>query len=216
MNKDVMAGQAIYSKKVLSIYDLWVLGFSNHYLWKCPTELISNQFAELVSNNHLDVGVGTGYYLKKNLTTSQNRIALLDLNKNSLESTSKAIEQLNPEVYCGNVLEPLNLGCDGFNSVSINYLLHCLPGSLKEKSVMFAHLKEEMNTGGVIFGSTILGKGVELNFFANKLMAIYNKKGIFTNAQDDLETLEQTLNQHFSQVKITMVGCVALFSAVKE
>jgi ubiquinone/menaquinone biosynthesis C-methylase UbiE len=72
MNKDAIAGQAVYSKPVLSIYDIWVLGFSNHFLWKCPTKLISKQFADLATKNHLDVGVGTGYYLKKICITKSN------------------------------------------------------------------------------------------------------------------------------------------------
>ncbi|MBF4286215.1 methyltransferase type 12, partial [Vibrio anguillarum] len=62
MNKEsTVAGQAVYSKKVLSIYDFWVLGVSNNYFWKCPTRFISEQFSMLVSSNHLDVGVGSGY-----------------------------------------------------------------------------------------------------------------------------------------------------------
>lgn len=215
MNKDVVAGQAVYSKKVLSIYDLWVLGFSNYYLWKCPTRLISQQFADLVTANHLDVGVGTGYYLKQNLPAGGQRIALVDLNENSLESTAKAIEQLKPEVYCRNVLEPFGLGCEMFDSVSINYLLHCLPGSMSEKSIVFSHIGEVMNTGGVVFGSTILGKGTTQNVFAQKLMAFYNKKGIFCNENDELGALEEALNKHFSNVKVQVIGCVALFSAIK-
>ncbi|OAN17989.1 methyltransferase type 12 [Photobacterium jeanii] len=216
MNQEaIKAGQAVYSKKVLSIYDLWVLGFSNHYLWKCPTRLISQQFVEKVTDNHLDVGVGTGYYLKKHLTTDTKRIGLVDLNDNSLESTSRAIQHLNPEVYCRNVFEPLSLNCEKFDSVSINYLLHCLPGDLSEKSAVFINLKEVMNEGAVLFGSTILGQGTPKNVFAQKLMDFYNKKGIFTNENDDLQSLETALKQHFSNVKIQVVGCVALFSGIK-
>ncbi|AJR05070.1 class I SAM-dependent methyltransferase [Photobacterium gaetbulicola] len=215
MNKDVGAGQAVYSKKVLSIYDLWVLGFSNHYLWKCPTRLISQQFADLVTANHLDVGVGTGYYLKQNLPAGGQRIALVDLNENSLESTAKAIEHLKPEIYCRNVLEPFGLGCEAFDSVSINYLLHCLPGSMSEKSIVFSHIREVMSAGGVVFGSTILGQGTEKNAFAQKLMSLYNKKGIFCNDHDELGALEEALHQYFLNVKVEVIGCVALFSATK-
>lgn len=216
MNKDIVAGQAIYSKKVLSIYDLWVLGFSNHYLWKCPTRLINEDFSNLFTNNHLDVGVGTGYYLKKNLTLSNQRIGLIDLNKNSLDSTSKAIQHLKPEVYCKNILEPLSLNCEKFDSVSVNYLLHCLPGSMPEKSIIFSHLREVMNAGSVLFGSTILGKGVKKGYFANKLMSIYNKKGIFCNSNDDIDSLYNALNDNFINVNVKLVGCVAIFSGVQR
>ncbi|MBY5946016.1 class I SAM-dependent methyltransferase [Photobacterium rosenbergii] len=216
MNKEkTMAGQAVYSKKVLSIYDFWVLGVSNHYFWKCPTKLIREQFSTLVSPNHLDVGVGSGYYLKNCLPQTTKRIALLDLNENSLETASKAIHHFQPEVYCGDVLEPLDLNIEKFDSISVNYLLHCLPGSFNEKGVMFGHLKSQLNDGGVLFGSTILGKGTKQNFFAKKLMGIYNKKGIFSNHNDELDALVASLNEYFTDVKVELIGCVALFSAKK-
>lgn len=216
MNKDVtFAGQAVYSKKVLSIYDFWVLGVSNNYFWKCPTRFIGKQFSILVSDNHLDVGVGSGYYLKNYLPQTTKRIALLDLNENSLDITSKAINHFQPEVYCGDVLAPLQLNVEKFDSISVNYLLHCLPGNLIEKGVMFKHLKSHMKEGGVLFGSTILGMGTKQNYFAQKLMAVYNKKGIFSNQNDDLDSLLILLNEHFSEVKVEVIGCVALFSGKK-
>lgn len=66
-----------------------------------------------------------------------------------------------------------------------------------------------------MFGSTILGKGVKLNFFANKLMGVYNKKGIFSNSNDDLDSLLLSLSKHFTDVKVEVIGCVALFSGKK-
>jgi len=216
MNKDaIVAGQAVYSKNILSIYDVWVLGVSNHFLWKCPTRRISQQFINLTSDNHLDVGVGTGYYLKKHLSKTTRRIALVDLNENSLASTSKAIEHFNPEVYSRNVFEPLDLNCEKFDTVSINYLLHCLPGEMSEKGIAFSRVKDVMNDGGTVFGSTILGKGTPQSGLAKKLMAFYNKKGIFTNVNDDVESLSSALNANFTDVKIDIVGCVALFSGKK-
>jgi len=217
MNKEsTIAGQAVYSKNVLSIYDFWVLGVSNNYLWKCPTLVISEKFVKQVSSNHLDVGVGSGYYLKNFLPQTTDRIALLDLNKNSLDKASRAISHLQPEVYRGDVLEPLKLDAEKFDSISVNYLLHCLPGNIVEKGVTFKHLKEHMNVGGVLFGSTILGKGTDQNFFATKLMRIYNKKGIFSNLNDDIESLITSLNEQFSDVEVEVVGCVALFSGRKR
>lgn len=217
MHKEaVVAGQAVYTKKVLSIYDLWVLGFSNHYLWKCPTTLIGRKFEELVSINHLDVGVGTGYYLKNHLSQVERRVGLVDLNENSLDSTANAIQHFKPEIYRANVLEPLSLGCDKFDSISINYLLHCLPGSFSEKGVIFEYLKEVLNDGGILFGSTILGQGVPKNMFAEKLMNFYNSKGIFSNSNDDLSTLKLVLEKNFSNVNIHVVGCVALFSGINK
>ncbi|MBF4338849.1 class I SAM-dependent methyltransferase, partial [Vibrio anguillarum] len=94
--------------------------------------------------------------------------------QNSLDTTSKVVNHFQPEVYCGDVLEPLEFNVDKFESISVNYLLHCLPGNLIDKGIMFKHLKEHLNDGGVLFGSTILGKGTKQNFFAKKLMGVYN------------------------------------------
>jgi len=213
MNKEAtIAGQAAYSKKVLSIYDFWVFGVSNNYFWKCPTRFISEQFSTLVSRNHLDVGVGSGYYLKNFLPQTTRRIALLDLNENCLDTTSKSINHFQPEVYCENVLEPLELDIENFDSISVNYVLHCLPGNLIEKGVMFKYLKSHMNDGGVLFGSTILGKGTKQNLFAKYLMGYYNKKRIFSNHNDDLDSLVTSLNEHFNDVQVEVIGCAALFS----
>ncbi len=63
-----------------------------------------------------------------------------------------------------------------------------------------------------IFGSTILQGSVPRSWAAKKLMAIYNKKGIFSNAADDLEGLETALSQRFKDLSVEVVGCTALFS----
>jgi ubiquinone/menaquinone biosynthesis C-methylase UbiE len=213
MDKAVELGQAIYSKRVLSLYDWWVLGISNTYIWQCPTELLEREFKKNASLNHLDVGVGTGYYLENCLSPDKRRLALLDLNPNSLESAATRVKQFQAETYQANVLEKIDLACDKFDSISINYLLHCMPGSLKQKAVLFENLIPYLNKGGVIFGSTILSQGAPKGLFARTLMAIYNKKGIFGNTGDRLEDLQQALEARFSHVAIRTEGCVAIFSA---
>ncbi len=105
------------------------------------------------------------------------------------------------------------MNCEKFDSVSLNYLLHCLPGSISEKSIVFSYLKELMNPNATIFGSTILGKGTNKNFLAEKIQSIYNSKGIFSNEEDDLLSLREALEHHFSNVNIKMIGSVALFHA---
>ena len=41
-NQEVEAGQAVYTHSLLSLYDLWVLGFSNALVWRCPTGILRN------------------------------------------------------------------------------------------------------------------------------------------------------------------------------
>ena len=211
--KQVEAGQAVYTKKNLSVYDLFVLGISNRYIWKCSSTRIEEHYDRYISSNHLDVGVGTGYFLARcRFPSASPRIALMDLNQNALEYVSMRIARYNPETYRQNILEPISKDIQQFDSVGINYLLHCLPGSLLEKGVVFDRLKPLMKPSGVIFGSTILQGGVTRNWAAKQLMNFYNKKEIFSNATDDLENLKLVLEQRLNNISIEVIGCVALFS----
>ena len=167
----------------------------------------------MVTANHLDVGVGTGYFLDRCYLPSQTpRVALMDLNSNTLEFTSRRIARYNPKTYRRNIFDPINLNVEKFDSVGINYVLHCMPGNLKTKSVALDDLKALMNPNAVLFGSTILQGGVSINRLAKRLMAIYNKKGIFSNQHDNLEDLKSALNQRFKDISVEVIGCVALFS----
>lgn len=62
--EQIAAGHAIYTKRTLQVYNFVVLGISNYFIWKCPTKHIVAHYNRNVSANHLDVGVGTGYFLK--------------------------------------------------------------------------------------------------------------------------------------------------------
>lgn len=213
IDSKVEKGQAIYSNSILKIYDWWVLSFSNTYLWKCNTKNLEQMFKQHISSNHLDVGVGTGYFLDKCLKSTNRRVVLFDLNENSLDTTQKRIKRFNVSKYKVNVLQPITVDCEKFDSISINYLIHCLPDNLNEKSILFKHISEYLNKNGIIFGSTILGKKSNMNFFAKKLNGFYNKKGIFDNNEDSLEDLKNQLEKYFDNVEIKIIGCVALFNA---
>ena len=89
----VHAGQAAYKGWILTwVYDALVLGFSNHVLWKCPTAGLLDLYNANVTSNHLDVGVGTGYYLDRcRFPDAEPRLALMDLNENSLSCAAKRV-----------------------------------------------------------------------------------------------------------------------------
>ena len=211
-SEKVEAGQAIYSKKTLAFYDFVVLGVSNRFLWKCPTRRLVEHYNKHVSNNHLDVGVGTGYFLNHcQFPSSTPRVALMDLNTDALAYTSQRIARYSPETYCRNVLDSISIDAGKFDSIGINYLLHCISGSIESKSVAFDHLMPLMNPNATLFGSTLLQGGVSRNWFAKRLMRTYNKRGVFSNQQDDLEGLKQALDKRFIDVSVEVVGCAALF-----
>jgi Methyltransferase domain len=209
----VKAGQAIYTPRTLQLYDLIVLGISNKFIWQCPTQLLVEFYNSNITANHLDVGVGTGYFLDRcQFPSPTPHIALMDLNTNALEFAARRLVRYQPERYCQNVLEPITLEVKKFDSVGINYLLHCLPESIESKAIAFDHLQTLMNPNAVIFGSTLLQGNIPRNWLAKRLMGVYNSKGIFSNQDDDLAGLERSLNNRFRDVSIQVVGCVALFS----
>ncbi len=209
----VEAGQAVYTKRSLRYYDIVVLGVTNPLIWKCPTQRLIGHYNKHIAANHLDVGVGTGFFLDNCRFPSQTpRIALSDINQNSLNFAARRIARFKPETYSHNILEPISIDVAKFDSIGINYLLHCLPGTVASKTVIFDHLKALMNPNAVLFGSTLLQGGVSRHWFAKRLMDVYNKKGIFSNRNDDLGGLKEALCQRFHDVSIEVVGCAALFS----
>ncbi|HKC94137.1 MAG TPA: class I SAM-dependent methyltransferase [Nitrospira sp.] len=211
--KQVEASQAVYSKSMLAIYDWLVLRFSNRLIWKCPSKQILALYDRHVTANHLDVGVGTGYFLDRcRVLNDRTRLGLMDVNPNCLEAAARRAARYYPEVYRANVLDPIGLDIPRFDSISMTYLLHCLPGTIKTKSAVFRHLTPLLNHGGVMFGATVLSDGVHKCWAAKRLMAFYNSKGIFTNNGDDLQGLRAVLSDHFTAVSIEVVGCAALFS----
>jgi len=211
--EQVESGQAVYTKRVLKVYDFVVLGVSNRFVWKCPTPEQLQHYERNLSANHLDVGVGSGYFLDRCRFPSKiPRVALLDLNSTALEFAAQRIARYRPESYRRNILEPITIDAPAFDSVAVNYLLHCLPGSLASKASVFDHLRPLMNANARLFGTTLLHHGVERSWAARRLMSLYNDKGIFSNQQDDLETLKCELDRRFEDVRVDVVGCGALFS----
>ena len=210
------AGAAVYSRFTLRIYDFAVLGLSNPLVWRCATSKLTAFYNRHLTGNHLDVGVGTGYYLDKcAFPVAEPRVGLFDLNANSLAVAARRIARYQPITFYGDVLRPLDIEAEPFESISLFYLLHCLPGALRDKASVFQNLKPLLVDGGTIYGATILGVGKPFNVLGRRLMHIYNKRGIFSNYSDDLESLRDALEDNFSDVTTQQVGHVALFSGRK-
>lgn len=213
---DTRAGQAVYSKTILRLYDWFVLGVSNRFIWKCPSQHMLDLYNSYISSKHLDIGVGTGYFLDRCNYSREPDITLLDLNQNCLDTAARRIHRLRPKVVRRDVCKKLKLEDGNYQSVGLNYVLHCLPGSLSSKAIVFDHISPHLQKGGVIFGSTLLNHGVDKGFLAKRLMRVYNRKKIFSNREDDPVTLEEILKRRFVEVEVKVEGCVALFVGYKS
>jgi SAM-dependent methyltransferase len=205
--------QSVYSPGTLAIYDTLVLRISNPLVWRCPTSRILDLYNQHVSASHLDVGVGTGWYMDHCRFPPEPRLTLMDLNPNSLAAAARRVERYSPDTHVVDVLRPIEGHDATYGSIGVTYLLHCLAGDIRQKAVVFDHLIPLLAPGGTLFGATILAQGVPRSGAAVKLMGFYNKKGIFGNARDSLDDLRLALASRFNDVRVDTMGCVALFSA---
>ncbi len=184
------AGQRVYNPLTLAGYDWYVLSLSNALVWRCPTPRLLRLYDEHVSAAHLDVGVGTGYFLDKcRFPVPAPRITLLDLNPHPLRTAARRIKRYRPQICQANVLEPIQWDGPEFGSIAVHYLLHCLPGTIADKAAVFANLKPLLHDGCPLFGSTILNSGVRHTPASRRLMALYNATGAFCNSDDTIEGL---------------------------
>jgi ubiquinone/menaquinone biosynthesis C-methylase UbiE len=208
-------GQAVYTAGFLRIYDLLVLQFNGNVAWRCSPGRLVRRYNDNVSAKHLDIGVGTGYFLDKCRYPSPSPdITLMDLNPNSLAAASKRINRYHPKTHQANALEPFGLPEGAFDSVGLNWLLHCVPGNMTSKGAVFDGCKTVLAPGGVVFGSTVLTGGVPHTWFSRWMMDQLNDGNrSFSNRDDDLETLNAQLEQRFDDVAVDVVGTVAIFSA---
>jgi SAM-dependent methyltransferase len=212
---DARPGQAVYSGRILAIYDTAVLRIAQPFAWRCPSKRILGLYNTHGSSDHLDIGVGTGFFLDRcRFDDADPRITVLDMNANSLAAAAKRLARYpSVRTHQGNVLEPIDLPAGSFGSVGMNCLLHCLPGTLEDKAPALANVRKLMRPGAALFGTTVLVKGVRHNLLGKILVRSWNRRGIWSNLDDDLDSLHAVLDANFERHTVEMVGRSAVFVA---
>jgi ubiquinone/menaquinone biosynthesis C-methylase UbiE len=171
-------------------------------------------YEQNVSSRHLDIGVGSGLLLRHCLQLGLlGQVALMDLNQNCLDATEKALHPLPVQKYRANLLQPFPMDDQRFASIGMNFLLHCVPGSFREKGVAFNFCKDVLAPKGVVFGSTVLAQPGAFNAPGRWLMERYNRAGIFNNRHDNQEELQTLLANLFENVELNLEGSVLFFRA---
>ncbi|MGA8691130.1 MAG: methyltransferase type 12 [Methyloceanibacter sp.] len=209
----IASAHAIYTPWMLTFYDRLVHGFSNRFAWHCPTQRLLDLYRDNLRSRHLEAGVGTGFFIDRAQPASFERLTLLDINRNCLTLSAHRLERYRPMLQEANLLAPLAIDLEPVDSLALTYVLHCLPGRMTEKLKVVDHLRPFMRERAVLFGATILGRGIEPNATARALLGLYNSKGVFNNLDDDLAALADGLYGRFAEVDIETRGCVALFRA---
>lgn len=214
LDQAVVDGQAVYSKPFLNLYDLTVYRGTGPLLWRCPPAVSRHLYDTGVGERHMDIGVGSGYLLHHaRFPVPDPRITLVDLNPNSLAHTAHRLRRHRVVTVRANVLEPLPVPAHSHDSVGMSYLLHCVPGSLREKGIALAHAATVVRPGGIVFGATVLSAGVPVSFAARRTMRMLNRRGVFHNEGDTLDDLRAQLGRHFDRHELTVHGCVGVFRA---
>lgn len=208
MSKSTYDGQKVYSRLVLKLYNFIVLFFNNNFLWKCKTSQLLKLYKNNVSPNHLDIGVGSGYYLKK-VKDKLEIVALMDLNQNCLDYVKKVLKDKQILTYNIDILKDIpEKFFSKYDSISCNYLIHCLPDNGNKEKV-FENIAKMLSQEGTAFGSTII------NDYSSKLAAKvankFNAKGIFDNKNDTYESIEKYLKNNFAKYSIKQIGSVCVY-----
>jgi SAM-dependent methyltransferase len=222
------SGTMVYFPAFLSIYDWYVLWLSNTYLWECPTvETQLPFFRGALGRRHLDIGVGTGFYPSNAIPGSACReLTLVDLNPHSLAKAKSRVESaISKDEKDGSGLEiktlvadataPLPLPQDAkFDSISLFFLLHCIPGGPNEKSAVFDSVRPHLAEDGVLVGTTILGpESKSCGWVDGPILRAYNAAGLFSNWRDTRDGFEAGLRRNFDDVDVRVEGRVMLFTA---
>lgn len=210
----VYAGQAVYTRGFLRAYNAFVYRINSPLVWRCPQDRLIELYDRNVSARHLDIGVATGLLLDKcRFPSPEPVLTLMDINPNSLALAARRLRRYTPRTHQANVLGPWRLAPGSADSIGMFYLLHCLPGSIPDKAIVFEYARTVLAPHGVLFGSTILGEGMRHNWVAKCELAAANWRGIMCNQHDRLEDLESALARAFPHHEIMITGSVALFCA---
>lgn len=190
MKKNTDDGARIYTPLTLKLYDWWVLGVSNRLAWGCPTkEHLLPHFLEHLGNNHLDIGVGTGFYLTH--VPESSLISLMDLNEASLNAAStRAGESKIKHKISHDVFEPYPAALHGqFDSISMFYLLHCLPGNISTKSCVIRNAAQALTDDGTLPAYRFIGAGngsieqvIEISHSASRYCILARPRSVISAA----------------------------------
>ena len=208
------AGQEVYSRAFLRIYDPLILGFYGNVVWRCPTSRLVEQYRQHMGHRHLDVGPGTGYFLAHARLPDDAQITLLDPNPDVLAHAARRLSHWHPSAIQADVLQPLPLTVgERFDSAALNYVLHCLPGPPVRKAAAVRNVAAVLKLGGVLFGATVLGATGPHTWLSRAVLWFVNSRRIFDNLGDTEERLRDLLEASFPTVEIDVIGSVAVFTA---
>lgn len=208
----IARSQQYFNKLSLFFYDAILYGVISRFAWGSSIARLDAHYARHASGNHLEVGVGTGFLLDRVRFPSPLRLVLMDLSAECLDKTARKVARHAPATCTQNILQPVAHRLAPFDSIAINYVMHCVPGSFAEKGIAFQHLGALLAPGGTLFGTSVLSKDVRKNLLARPFMWLMNALGVFNNTRDSAAGLEAQLRAHFEVLEFGVTGVTAFFA----
>jgi SAM-dependent methyltransferase len=205
-------GQRDYNALLLNAYDPLVLGPIARFVWRCPTTLLVERYRRHISSRHLDVGPGTGYFLKHAGLPDGSRVTILDPNRDVLGYVSRHLRSLDVTAVEADVLKPLPVERP-FDSAALHAVIHCLPGPLERKAAAVANIAAVLAPAGVLFGASVIGTSGQHTWLARRFLDVFNRQGGFDNLGDTEDGLRDILGASFERVELEAIGSIAVFAA---
>ncbi|WP_026125797.1 class I SAM-dependent methyltransferase [Nocardiopsis gilva] len=213
---------AVYTDRWIRYYDFVVLTLSTRLAWGCPEPRLVDLYKRNLGSRHLDVGVGTGKLLDTAAASAARdafgELHLLDINPDPLRLTAQRLRRFSPVTHQADALGTWPLVDSTLTSVCASLVLHTLPDQglgFAGKASFFDQAARVLEPGGRFFGSTVVSDVAfaRRNPLARLLMSVYNRREIFTNARDTSTDLRAELEARFTNVRVQVRGCTALWEA---
>jgi len=214
-DRAIYDGIKAYSAIGLRVYDTVVMRVLAKHVWGCEPSNFVDFYRHHVSDNHADIGVGTGYCLDRcSFDTPSPRLALIDLREDCLNYAARRLQRFAPEAYRRNAIDPIHIGTRRFDSVALGGLIHCLPGTMSDKGRVFDALAPILGAGAKVFGYSLVADRVDVNRRRQLVHACLNRLRVVNDRDDRMADLAGELHRRFDDCRLEMIGCFAFFSAV--
>lgn len=211
LEEKTKASQVYFNPLTLFVYDFFLYRFISPFLWGCSTDFLVKRYDAYLGRKHLDVGVGTGFLLTQ-CKSKIHDLSLMDLSENCLRKSANRLKDCRPNTIRHNILKAPPDTEVKFDSIALNYVMHCVVGDFSLKSVAFRNLKSCLKSNGLLFGVTVL-ENDNSNILARCCNRLLNLMGVFNNKQDSLVDLDAGLRRFFKYVSVEARASVILFVA---
>ena len=194
--------------KNLFAYDYLVNNINCNIVWNCNQNKIIQHYDSNITNNHIEIGQGTGYFLKKN---QYNTLQLMDINNDILGDSSKNLKANSKKIHthCHNIFSCSSSHINPSRSIGLTYVLHCVPGKIENNlNTMIQNIQFDNYN---LFGASVVQDPVETNILAETELLWLNRLGIFNNENDTYNGLHEYLEESGMEYNLRLEGYVAIF-----